>query len=256
MSNKADGDDARLARHVAALADTLVDDYDVVDLLHDLVHAAVELLPVEHAGLLLLNEGGQPRVVASTDESARLVELYQLQSAEGGPCVECIRQGTPVVVDNLAEERQRWPKFARVALSHGFASVYALPVRLRKRTLGALNFFGDGPPISQTDLTVAQALADMATISIVQQRSAQLARLEAAQLQQALSSRIVIEQAKGILSEYGGLSMQEAFGALRHFARGHNRRLHEVAADIVERHLPLEDLVPPARGVTPERAST
>ena len=132
--------DALLAKRFVALADTLVDDYDVVDLLDQLVHAIVELLPVEQAGLLLLDDNEEPQLLASTSESTRILELFQLQSSEGGPCLECLQPGPPVRRrPRLARELAR---FSQVALSLGFEAVHALPLRLRRDTIGALNLFG------------------------------------------------------------------------------------------------------------------
>src|SRR5436190_24260500 len=162
--------DALLAQRFVALADTLVDDYDVVVLLDQLVHAIVELLPVDHAGLLVLDDHQKPQLLASTSESTRLLELFQLQSDEGGPCLECIESGDPVSVPDLAAQGQRWPRFSQVGLSLGFEAVHALPLRLRREVIGALNLFGRRARLSDNELRVGQSLADMATIGILQQR--------------------------------------------------------------------------------------
>ncbi len=235
--------DALLAERFVALADTLVDDYDVVDLLDQLVHAIVELLPVEQAGLLLLDERQEPQLLASTSESTRLLELFQLQSSEGGPCLECIHSGTPISVDDLASEGQRWPRFSEVGLSLGFEAVHALPLRLRRETIGALNLFGRRARLTDDDLAVGQSLADMATIGILQQRSTQRASLEAEQLQQALTSRVAIEQAKGVLAEFGAVDMETAFDSLRTYSRSRNLKISEVAQSLVQRTLGPEAIV-------------
>jgi len=236
--------DALLAQRFVTLADTLVDDYDVVDLLDRLVHAIVELLPVQQAGLLLLDDGQEPQLLASTSESTRVLELFQLQSSEGGPCIECLDTGAPVSVDDLSIH-ESWPKFSQVALSLGFESVHALPLRLRGDTVGALNLFGDRAPLSGNDLQVGQSMADMATIGILQHRSSRRASIEAEQLQQALASRVVIEQAKGVLAEFAHVEMEAAFHALRTYSRSGNLKLGEVAGAVVARRLPPENILPP-----------
>ncbi len=236
--------DALLAQRFVTLADTLVDDYDVVDLLDRLVHAIVELLPVQQAGLLLLDDSQEPQLLASTSESTRVLELFQLQSSEGGPCIECLNTGAPVSVDDLSSH-QSWPRFSQVALSLGFEAVHALPLRLRGDTVGALNLFGSRARLSENDLQVGQSLADMATIGILQHRSSRRASIEAEQLQQALASRVVIEQAKGVLAEFAHVDMEVAFDSLRTYSRSRNLKLGEVAEAIVERKLPPQNVLPP-----------
>jgi GAF domain-containing protein len=236
--------DALLAQRLVELADTLVADYDVVDLLDRLVHACVELLPVAESGLLLRNPDDQLEVLASTSEATRVVELLQVQSSEGGPCVECVSTGTAVSVADLASGDQRWPIFAERAVGVGFHSVHAVPMRLRREVIGGLNLFGHpGRALSEPDRRVAKALADVATIAILQQRSLHRATQLGEQLQTALTTRVVIEQAKGVLAEFGQLDMENAFRAMRGFARSSNRRLGEVAAGLVDRSMsPVEVL--------------
>lgn len=237
--------DALLAQRFVNLADTLVDDYDVVDLLDQLVHTVVELLPVDQAGLLLLDDRQEAHLLAATSESTRLLELFQLQSREGGPCLECLTSGHVIAVEDLSLDPRRWPAFSSRALTLGFRSVHALPMRLRQEVIGALNLFGTGTVLAPGDLQVAQALADMATIGILQQRSTHRATVEAEQLQQALTTRVAIEQAKGVLAEFGGVEMDTAFDTMRTFCRDHNLRLSEVAGALVARTLPPEALLPP-----------
>jgi GAF domain-containing protein len=236
--------DAVLAQRLVELADTLVDDYDVVDLLDTLVHSCVELLPVVQAGLVLRNQDGDLEVMASTSEATRLVEMLQLQDDEGGPCLQAVRSGETVSVEDLAAEGQRWPRFASHGLAMGIRTVYAVPMRLRQDIIGGVNLFGEaGSTLSESDRRVAQAMADVATIGILQQRSIHRASLVAEQLQTALTTRVVIEQAKGVLAEFGGVGMDVAFAAMRGFARRHNRRLSEVAEELVRRQLPPSDVL-------------
>ncbi len=217
------------------LADSLVEDFDLVDVLDQLARDCVRLLGVTAAGLLLAAPIGELHGMAASSEQTRLLELFQLQR-EQGPCLDCYRGGEPVSCADLSIESHRWPLFARAALDSGYRSVHALPLRLRQQILGALNLFGDRPGVlGEPAARLGQALADMATITILHERALRESELVAAQLQTALISRVVIEQAKGVLAERGGLTMHDAFQALRKYARDRNLRLHAVAQGIVER---------------------
>src|SRR4051794_25841356 len=228
------GRDRRLAETFVALADTMVADFDVIDLLDRLVGAAVDVLGATAAGLLLDDQRGHLQVMASSSEESRLVEVFQLQNSEG-PCLESYDTGTLVSVDDLSAVTKRWPSFTPAAEALGFRAVHALPLRLRDTTIGALNLFhAQAGAWEGTDLSVAQALADVATIALLQQRALSRADLLAEQLQTALTSRIVIEQAKGVLAATGGLDMETSFGRLRRFSRNNNLRLSDVARDLVE----------------------
>jgi GAF domain-containing protein len=246
-SSSARGDrEKTLAETFVLLADTLVDDYDVVDLLDQLVASCVNLLGVTAAGLLLDDQRGSLAVVASSDESTRLLEIFQLQNNEG-PCLDCVRTGAAVATEDLASDRERWPLFVPAALDAGFQSVAAVPMRLRDQTIGGLNMFHARPePIPEEDRRLAQALADVATIGILQRRSSHRSNLMAEQLQHALNSRVSIEQAKGVLAERANVSMDEAFAALRSHARTHNLKLTDVAVAVVREGLDLSSPAPGA----------
>lgn len=216
------------------LADTLVDDYDVVELLDQLVVACVSLLGVTAAGLLLDDQRGNLAVVASSGEEIRLLEAFQLQNNEG-PCLECFQTGTAVTSGDLREDEARWPLFAPAAIAAGFRSVAAVPLRLRDQTIGGLNLFDvRATPINAVDQRLAQALADVATIGILQRRTVHRSTLVAEQLQHALNSRIIIEQAKGVIAERNGLAMDTSFEVLRAYARNHNLKLTDLATSVVE----------------------
>jgi len=225
--------EALLSRTLVELADTLVADFDVVDLLSLLIDRCVDVVDVGAAGLMLSAPEGDLRVMASSSQATRLLELFELQAQEG-PCLDAYRTGQPVANQDLAAANVQWPRFAAEALAAGFRSVHALPMRLRGQVLGALNLFHREPGKMRTaDLEAAQALADVATIAILQHQAALDAKILNEQLNHALNSRIVIEQAKGMVAERQDLGMQQAFDALRNHARTHNRRLAEVAQDIV-----------------------
>jgi hypothetical protein len=224
----------QLADVFVEMADTLVDDFDLIELLHVLTERCVQLLGVSAAGLLLTDERDTLQVVAASSERTRLLELFQLQTDQG-PCVDCFRTGQPVSVTDLPRAAGRWPRFTAAAAEVGFAAVHALPMRLRTEVIGALNFFDVTPgPLSEGTLRVGQALADVATIGLLQQRAIHRHDVLTEQLQTALNSRILIEQAKGVLAERLHLDMADAFTLLRNGARSHNRRLSDLAQAVVD----------------------
>jgi GAF domain-containing protein len=247
------GRERRLADVFVTLADTLVNGFDVVGLFDDLAGACVELLEVTAAGLMLVDPAGRLRVMASSSERSRLLELLEIQNDEG-PCLDCYRNGQPILVGDLAAESAKWPAFAEEAARVGYAAVYALPMRLREDTIGALNLFHHQPQtISDAALRLAQGLADVATIGILQQRAVQRSADLADHLQTALNSRLIIEQAKGVLAEREQVDMAGAFEMLRGHARGTGRKLSEVAAAVVADQLSTPDLTAASRSKNPNQ---
>jgi len=233
-----------LAETMVELADNLVDDFDVVDLLTLLANRCVDVLDVSTAGLILV-VNGRLRLMASSSEAMRVLEVLELQ-AEEGPCMDSYRSGRAVVNVDLAtaEASARWPRFAPEARAAGFRSAHAVPMRLRGTVLGALNMFRTGVgDLASEDIVAAQALADIATIAILQNRAALQAQIVNEQLSRALTSRIVIEQAKGVLAERASLNMEEAFARLRSYARSNNLRLADVAQDVITGTLSTAELM-------------
>jgi GAF domain-containing protein len=217
------------------MADTLVADFDLVDFLQNLVDRAAQICRAEAAGLMLAAPGGVLRFMAATNPTGKMLELLQIQADEG-PCIDCFRTGTPVVNVDLVEGGQAWPRFSRAATAAGYRTVHAFPLRLRHESLGALNLFGmDASGFEGNDVQVVQALADVATIALIQERNLSRSEETADQLQYALNSRIVIEQAKGALAQADGIGLDEAFELMRFQARSTQRRLAEVARDYLDR---------------------
>ena len=224
----------QLAEAFVELADTLVDDFDVVDFLHRVTVRCAQVLGVSAAGVLLTDQRGALRVVAASTEKTRLLELLQSQTDQG-PCPECFHTGRPVAVADLSTAASRWPRFVAQARQIGFASVHALPMRLRTTVIGALNLFGTRPGALAGDtIRLGQAMADVATIGLLQARAIHDRQTVAEQLQTALNSRVVIEQAKGVIAERRHLDMDASFTLLRGTARTSNRRLSELARAVVD----------------------
>jgi GAF domain-containing protein len=224
--------EADVVKSLVEMADTLVDDYDIVEMLTGLADRCVDLLGVSAAGVMLASPGGSLGLVASSSEAMRLLELFELQ-AQQGPCLDAFHTGEPVVQENL--EAGRWPSFAAAALKAGFRSALALPLRLREVTLGALNLLSAAnTAMPEADLIVARAFADLAALSIAQHRASAEAQRLTEQLSSALTSRVVIEQAKGVISERAEVDLAEAFARLRAHARNHNLRLTDVAQAAVD----------------------
>lgn len=224
------------------LADTLGDDYDLFDYLDVLLERSCAVVDAAAGGVMLDNGHGALEVMAATEERARLLELFEIQGREG-PCLDAFRSGERVVADDLAGSGD-WPLFTPTAVARGFAGVIALPLRYRDRSIGALNLFleqSGSPELVQ--LQGVQALAQMAAIGILHERAAREARELSGQLQTALTSRVVIEQAKGILAERGGLDVGAAFDMLRTFCRNHNTRMRDTAAAIAAGELAADDVL-------------
>jgi transcriptional regulator with GAF, ATPase, and Fis domain len=232
-----------VSRAFVQLANGMVDGLDVVDLLGTLTVECARLLDIASAGLLLADRHGVLHVVAASSEATRSLELFQLQR-EQGPCLDCFHSGIPVSVPDLAADAERWPAFVGAARDAGFASLHALPMRLRDNVLGALGLFGTtAGALVDADLDLAQALAHVASVALVTDRATADHAVVAGQLQSALTSRVLVEQAKGLLAQLGGLEMEQAFEVLRRFSRDHNERLTDVAARVVSRNLPTQQVL-------------
>jgi GAF domain-containing protein len=231
----------KLLATFAKLADTLVADYDVVDLLQTLVDTCQELLDTAAAGILLAAADGELEVIASTSEASRLVETMQL-GAEAGPCIESFHTGRVVSLPDIFRAPEAWSRFRDSALEQGFVAVHAIPLRLRDTTIGTLNLLRDSVgELESSDAMAAQAFADVATIGILHERSLRESTLLTTQLQTALNRRTVIEQAKGVVAHTQQVPMDEAFGLIRNYARSHQLPVSQVAARLVDMTLDLDE---------------
>ncbi|MEU7482096.1 GAF and ANTAR domain-containing protein [Lentzea sp. NPDC042327] len=217
--------------------------FDAIDFLQTLTERCVELLELDAVGILLADQRGALNLVAASTEQARMLELFQLQDEEG-PCLDCFHTGQPVECADLEQEPQRWPRFTAAARDQGFAAVHAVPMRLREQVVGALNLFRTSPgAIPQDAVELAQSFANVATISILQVRALRHSEMVTEQLQNALNSRIVIEQAKGILAERLQIDVADAFSLMRTHARNSNQLLSEVAQHVVSRSPEITELM-------------
>lgn len=237
----------RIVQTFVDLADTMVEEFDVIEFLHRLAERCAELLDCAEAGLLLADAAGLLRVMASSSERAEALELLQSQNEEG-PCFECYLRGRAVFSEDLTADEGRWPTFAPAAVQRGFRSVQALPMRVRGETVGAMNLFrAESGRLGEADLALGQGMADIAAIALLQERSVRESRGVIAELQGALNSRVIIEQAKGILAESAQIDVEAAFLRLRTHARDQNRRLSDVARDLVDGELDPATLTPTSR---------
>jgi GAF domain-containing protein len=241
----------RLLETFVTLADTLVDHYDIIDFLQTLAERCVDLVDVSAAGIMLADTQGALRHAASSNEQMRFVELMELQLEEG-PCFDAFRTQAPVICASADHAAQLWPRFAPNLIEKDFEAVSAVPMRLRAEVIGSLNLFSSEPrALGDDDIQVVQAMADIATIGILQERSIRDAHAFSTQLELALESRIVIEQAKGIVAERSHIGVDDAFERVRGFARAHNRLLSETARQIIDGSLDVETLT--ATGRAPSR---
>jgi GAF domain-containing protein len=228
--------EALLVHSFVRLADTLADDFDVVEFLHGLSVDSVRILGAHTAGVMLADQRGSLRLIASSEERTQTLDLFEIQG-DKGPCADAFGSGRTVQA-SADEGRIRWPEFAPVASQAGFRVVCAVPLQVHRHVIGALNLFrGTDERFSDSDLEIAQAMAQIATIALIQERALRQQTLLAEQLERALRSRIVIEQAKGMLAEYLKVSVDDAFQLLRVYARSHNRKLTAVATGVVDREI-------------------
>jgi hypothetical protein len=240
-STTADREQA-VGRAFVSLASALAGDYDIAELYTTLTGVTTDLLGASSAGLLLVDPGGALKLAAASSEHTRNLELFLLQCQQG-PCLDCFRDGAAVSVADLSQEEARWPRFVPTAVEAGFRSVHALPMHLRGVRLGTLGLFGTTVgALSVADHELGQALADVASVALVANQTSMDSLRLTQQLQTALDSRVMLEQAKGQLAQLGTVSMEYAFNALRRYARDHNERLSEVARKVVTRELPGEQV--------------
>jgi len=228
---------ARLMDAFVEMADTLVDNFDLIDFLHRMTDHTAAISGASAVGLLVGDEHGRLNHMAATSTGAEHLELYQLQTQEG-PCLDCMRTRQPVIMTDLRQATDRWPTFAPKAVVEGFRSVHAFPMRLRDRVVGAMNVFGESPePLDEAQARVIQALADVATIALLQQRALSAAETLTDQLQGALNSRILLEQAKGVVAASNDVTLRQAFENMRGYARRHHVLLTDLAALVVNREV-------------------
>jgi GAF domain-containing protein len=231
--------EARTSAAFVSLTNTLVSDFDLVELMHTLIDACIDLLDTDAGGLLLADANGDLQLMASSVEDVDVVEVVQL-AAEAGPCWDCFTAGRSVTLGDIENDGDRWPEFQRSALGKGYRSMHATPMRAHGHTIGTMNLFHSTVgALSERDIALAQALTDVATIAILQERGTRQLRDLSTQLQRALDSRIVIEQAKGLIAQSLNLTMDEAFTVLRNHTRSTNQSLQAAARAVTERRLVL-----------------
>lgn len=240
--------ETRITSAFVAVADTLTSNFDVVDLLHTLVQECTSILDTDAGGLMLVDGAGTLQLMTSTSEAADFVEIMQL-GADSGPCIDCFTSGIAVTVPDIEDTGGRWPTFREAALQRGFRAAHATPLRLRGEVIGTMNLFAVRPGLlSERDAAVAQALSDVATIGIIQERIVREGTILAEQLHRALDSRILVEQAKGMLSHSFSVTMDEAFEVLRTYARTNNLTIRAVSSGISDRSISISQLSSPVTG--------
>jgi transcriptional regulator with GAF, ATPase, and Fis domain len=223
----------RLAKVFVEIADTLVDEFDLIEFLQMVTARTSELTDATATGLLLADSGGQLQFMAASNEQVHLLELFQIQADEG-PCRDCFREGRQVAVPDLPRAYVQWPTFAPEAVAAGFQSVHAFPLGLRRQVIGVLGLFSTVPgEMAQTDAHILQALADVATIGLLQEQTIRRGEVLTEQLQTALNSRVVVEQAKGAIAQTYGVSVDQAFELLRSYCRRNQLPLGKMARLIV-----------------------
>lgn len=232
----------RLVRAFVDLADTLVSDFDVTEVLYTLVERLMRLFEVAGVGLMLADDEGRLAVVASSGEKARIIELLELQQKQG-PCFDAFATGRYILSEDFEADRVRWPDIIDEAVAAGYSAVHAVPMRLRDQVIGALNIFEASPrKLTEEDIPVVRGMAEIATIAILQSRAMNQVRETADQLQVALRTRVVLEQAKGMLSQGSGVTVEESFALIRKYARDRGMRLAEVARMVVEGEIEPQEL--------------
>ncbi len=243
-----------LVRTFVNLTDTLVEQFDIIELLTTLADGCVSLDLADAAGILLADSESNLRLMAASSEKVRLLELFQLQN-EQGPCLEAYASGTAVIDSDLTLASKRWPKFAPEAVGVGFRSVYAFPLRIRAEVIGALNLFdAEAAAMTEANISLARALADVASIAILQDQALRQSEVRAGQLQNALDSRVAIEQAKGMLSERFHIDMVQAFELIRTYARSSQLHLTSVAQELVAGSLLPESITAGSANLLPDSA--
>lgn len=246
--------ETRLLEAVVSLVDSLLEDFDVVELVTDLTRQCAQLLDVASAGLLLAGPDGQLRLVTATSGRTAELELFQLQTHEG-PCLECYRTGRQLSVADLRTAARRWPGFVEAARRQGFASVHAIPMRAAGTVIGALGLFGVTPgELNPLDLAVGQTLAHVATVAILQQHGP-APETVSIRLRDVLRQQVLVEQAKGLVHDALRVPLDEAATLLRAYARRHHRHLTDVCETLVSDRGQRPMLLAGLRSVRAELAS-
>lgn len=221
-----------LARTFVDLARSVNSGVDIVEVYSMLSDRCVQLLSVEACGILLIDPRGDLRVIGSSSHSAELLDLFQVQNDEG-PCLVCCRTGESISDSELSEQGP-WPRFAALVREHGFTEVHAVPLRARDVVLGALNLFATSP-VGDEQLSIARAMADAATIALLQADPDVDAIVMSRRLHLAVETRMSVDQATGIVAQRFGISVDDALVRLRSVADGEGRRLGDVAGAVVAR---------------------